>query len=607
MAARARYFQDIASFAVVWTIAASLVVGRFGAGDARGQGGSVSNDAESTRLPTDAAGWHKLGRECLQRNELDKAVAAFDRAIAKSPINAASYYFRAVAKEKLKQHQQALDDYSQAVRLRSGWGTACLRRGNLLVRMGELKQGLTEQKKAIRLGKFDEPGLEFIYVDQASSEVFRFIYVPSGEGTIGYDEDMRLKIVKESLQPFFGHNATPAQRVRIQQGFFLLDREITVGQYQALTARPEGQSLDKGVGVSADTPAAPASKPATSIRLPAGKDRNSAPIPAPKPGEASGVPGETPKTPAASANGPPDASNIQVPSPLDQAALAADSSAKVPAAPAPKPATSIGLPAGEDRTSAPIPAPKPGEASSVPGEPPKTPPAAPATGPPDASNMQVPSPPDQAALAADRPMCDVSWYDANQCCQRLQGRLGLVVRLPTEIEWEYAARGDAARLYPWDGEGFHAWAEHPDLSPRPFAPEDRDVSWVGAHDMAGNVSEWCSGSYRQSVFDRPSPLVLYNPLSPTSFATGAKDPKSAAGRTPKKPGPSTRLPGSGDQRKELQELNAIDQSSLTVTYRGGSYRDDRLNCQCPIRRSAIATQRDPAVGFRPVLLLKTAP
>jgi len=63
---------------------------------------------------------------------------------------------------------------------------------------------------------------------------------------------------------------------------------------------------------------------------------------------------------------------------------------------------------------------------------------------------------------------------------------------------------------------------------------------------------------------------------------------------------------SGSGRGESRSANATEQNSLAVCYRGGSYRDSRLNCQSPVRRSAIATQQDPAIGFRPVLLLKTA-
>ena len=106
------------------------------------------------KTPTDAAGWHKRGRDCLEHCSWEEAIAAFDQAILKSPKNAASYYFRAIAKERLNKIQDALDDYVQAIRLRPSWGSACLRRGNLLVRTGEVKQGMAEQKKAFRLGKF---------------------------------------------------------------------------------------------------------------------------------------------------------------------------------------------------------------------------------------------------------------------------------------------------------------------------------------------------------------------------------------------------------------------------------------------------------------------
>ena len=46
-------------------------------------------------------------------------------------------------------------------------------------------------------------------------------------------------------------------------------------------------------------------------------------------------------------------------------------------------------------------------------------------------------------------MVNVSWRDANAFCQWLGKKLGLPVRLPTEAEWELAARGSQGNKYPW--------------------------------------------------------------------------------------------------------------------------------------------------------------
>jgi formylglycine-generating enzyme required for sulfatase activity len=180
------------------------------------------------------------------------------------------------------------------------------------------------------------------------------------------------------------------------------------------------------------------------------------------------------------------------------------------------------------------------------------------------------------AERANHPAAYVTWHDARAYCVwltdvwRAEGKIGPgeVVRLPTEAEWEKAARGTDGRRYPWGDEWKENYCNTRELSlggttPVGIFPEG--ASPYGCLDMAGNVWEWTRS--------------LWGPW------TGTKAELQFA------------YPYDPDDGRE--NLDAGDDILRVV--RGGSFFSSRVNARCAVRDGDVPRSVWYFDGFRVVV------
>jgi sulfatase modifying factor 1 len=117
----------------------------------------------------------------------------------------------------------------------------------------------------------------------------------------------------------------------------------------------------------------------------------------------------------------------------------------------------------------------------------------------------------------DQPVVGVSWIDAAHYCEWISGVTGRRFRLPSEAEWECAARGGIeGRRYPWNDD---APQLQPDYKTRRLSgPErvaQRAPNAYGLYDICENVHEWCGDWFAASYY---SLSPERNPRGPESGA-----------------------------------------------------------------------------------------
>lgn len=156
----------------------------------------------------------------------------------------------------------------------------------------------------------------------------------------------------------------------------------------------------------------------------------------------------------------------------------------------------------------------------------------------------------------DHPVVGVSWFEAAAFCA-WRAAQGHQERLPSEAEWEKAARGVLGRRWPWGcaWRGQEVVCSEDDAAARELSAVsiNRNTSPFGARGMAGNCWEWTSSAWSDRGFGAPLGTV-------------------------EQPGPADR-----QQR---------------VTLRGGSFFNDRIWVRCAGRGRGSAEVADSGIGFR---------
>jgi formylglycine-generating enzyme required for sulfatase activity len=124
---------------------------------------------------------------------------------------------------------------------------------------------------------------------------------------------------------------------------------------------------------------------------------------------------------------------------------------------------------------------------------------------------------DRGLSGRDQPVVAVSWYEARSFCAWLGRQSGWNITLPSEAQWEYAARGVEGRRYPWGNEAPDETRACFGLSTStgrtaPVGQYPRGRGPFEHLDLAGNVWEWCRDTGDASAYSRPDVWSCIDPV-----------------------------------------------------------------------------------------------
>ncbi len=105
-----------------------------------------------------------------------------------------------------------------------------------------------------------------------------------------------------------------------------------------------------------------------------------------------------------------------------------------------------------------------------------------------------------------QPVVGVNWFDACEFCKWLKEKIKLDVTLPTEAQWEFAARGIDSYTYPWGNnlpdETRASYSKNSGNKPAPVGSFPAGKGPFGHLDLAGNVWEWCLDRWSENAYEK---------------------------------------------------------------------------------------------------------